>query len=215
MRKAVLVLILFTVPTVAFAAEPQTLELSAKAQVDGTTVPLGVVVSTESTDVVLSAAKKEGSTPVTFTLYVTQKPKPVPVATNPQSAAAIESSDAIQQQISNISPPVEAYVKPVFTLIDGGRNAAADLLDTELAKTKNNLGPNAGAPSAVLGAEATQNATKNPMGAVWYLLQTLYFYLLTLLRFIVGSAGVFYPIVAIAFLYFIWRMFKGFRRPAY
>ena len=185
-------------------------------QVEGVAVPLGVVVSTENTDVVLSAAKKDGSTPVTFTLYVTQKPKPAPVvATTSQSAAAIESSEAIQQQIGNISPAVEAYVKPVFTLIDGGRGAAAGALDTQLANTKNKLGPDAGSPGQVLSAEAIKNSTTTPWGSFLYLLNTLYFYILTVLRFIVGSAGVFYPIVAIAFLYFIWRMLKRFRRPAY
>jgi len=31
------------------------------------------------------------------------------------------------------------------------------------------------------------------MGTFWFILQTLYLYLLTLLNFIIGSAGVFYP----------------------
>ena len=67
----------------------------------------------------------------------------------------------------------------------------------------------------MLSAQAVQNSVSNPAGSFWYVLQTLYFYLLTVLRFIVGSAGVFYPVVAILFLYFLWRMFRRFRRPAY
>jgi hypothetical protein len=151
----------------------------------------------------------------TGTFDVAAPPQPAAATSSTQGAAAVESSAAIQQNIGNISPPVEAAVKPAFTLIDGARTAAAGALDSQLAATKQNLGPNAGSPGQVLGAEATKNATQNPLGAVWYILQTLYFYLLTVLRFVVGSAGLFYPIVAIAFLYLLWRMFRRFRRPAY
>lgn len=216
MRKVVLIFALLLLPAIVLAAEPQTLELSAKAQIEGASVPLGVVVSTENTDVTLSAAKKDGSTPVTFTLYVTPKPKPAPiVATTSQTAAAIESSDNIQQSIGQLSPQAEGYAKPVFTLLDGARNSMADALDNQLATTKEKLGPNAGSPGEILGSEATKNAGQNPIGAFWYIVQTLYFYLLTVLRFIIGSAGIFYPVVAVAFLYFLWRMFRRFRRPAY
>jgi hypothetical protein len=210
-----LVAAMILLPSLALAATPQTLQLSAKAQIDGADVPLGVVVSTENTDVTLSPANKDGSTPVTFTLYVTPKPKPAPVVATTSAAAAIESSAGIQQNINNISPVVESYVKPAFTLIDGARNAAANTLDTQLAGLKKTLGTNAGSPGEVLGAEATKNATSNPGGAFWYILQTLYFYLLTVLRFVIGSVAFFYPFVAIVFLYFIWRMFRRFRRPAY
>jgi hypothetical protein len=150
----------------------------------------------------------------TGTFDIAAPPKPATVASD-QTAAAIESSSAIQQSIGSVSPQVESVAQPVFTVIDSARNAAADVLDTQLATTKQNLGPNAGAPGEVLGSEATKNAGTNPTGAIWYILQTLYFYLLTVVRFIVGSAGVFYPIIAILFLFFMWRMFRRFRRPAY
>ena len=214
---AVVLLVFFVAgaPAVAAAAEPQALELSAKAQVEGTSVPLNASVSTENNDFVLSATKKDGSTPVTFTLYLTPKPKPPPVAASSSAAAAVESSNDIQQSISGVSPQAASALSPVFTLIDGGRSKAADVLDNQIANTKKNLGPNAGAPSEVLSAEDVKQAGQNPMGAFWYILQTLYLYLLTLLRFIVGSAGVFYPVLAAAVLYLLWKIVSRFRRPAY
>ena len=116
--KITVLLVLFLSPSLVFGAaataEPQTLELSAKAQVEGATVPLGVVVSTDSTNVVLSAAKKEGATPVTFTLYVTPKPKPAPVATSTNAAAAVESSAKIQEGIAGISPAAAEATAPFF-----------------------------------------------------------------------------------------------------
>lgn len=164
---------------------------------------------------ITATLKDASSTVVEQTTGTFDIAAPPQTASSSQAAAAVESSDAIQQDIGNVSPPVESTVKPVFTLIDGARSAAAGVLDTQLAATKQNLGPDAGAPGEVLGAEATQNAASNPGSAFWYILQTLYFYLLTVLRFIVGSAGIFYPLVAIIFLYFMWRMFRRFRRPAY
>src|SRR3989344_1546932 len=202
-------------PAAAFAAGPQELELSAKAQVDGSTVPLDVLVSTENTNVVLSSTKKDGSTPVTFTLYLTPKPKPAPVAASTnsaQAAAAVDSSQNIQNGIAQYSPQAAGVAQPLFTLIDSGRAAAADALDNQIENTKKALGPAAG---NVLGSEETKNAGSYSLGAVWFILRTLYFYRLTLLLFIVGSAAVFYPALEIAFLYFIWKLFSRFRRPAY
>ena len=191
-------------------AGPQTLELSAKAQVEGSTVPLGVVVSTENTNVVLSAAKKEGATPVTFTLYVTPKPKPAPVAASTSAAAAVESSAKIQEGLAGISPAVAEATAPFFRMVDGGRGALSDVIDTQIANTKNNL--NTG---SALGAETFKNAGSNPGGTLWTIIQTLYLYLLTLLNFIIGSAAIFYPVAAILILYLLWRLVTHSRRPSY
>ena len=218
MRRTAAILIVLLLPAMAYAApatEPQELELSAKAQVDGVTVPLGVVVSTESTNVVLSAAKKDGSTPVTFTLYVTPKPKPAPVAASGGAAAAVESSAKIQEGIAGVSPAVAGAMAPVFTLVDGGRRSVSDALDTQIENTKGRLGTSVASPGEILGSDAVKNAGSNPLGTVWFILQTLYLYLLTILNFIIGSAGVFYPLAAILILYFLWRLVRRARRPAY
>lgn len=151
----------------------------------------------------------------TFVIAAKPAPSPAVTGTSGNSAAAIESSAGIQQNIAQIAPPVETYVKPVFTAIDSARSAAADVLDGQLASTKTKLGPDAGDPGAVLGAEATKNAAKDPWSAFLFMLQTLYFYLLTLVRFVIGSAAIFYPILMLLFLYLIWRGFRRFRRPAY
>ena len=213
--KHIALLVLFFVPSLVFGAAattaPQVLELSTKTQVDGATVPLGVVVSTESTDVTLSSTNKDGSTPVTFTLYLVPKPKPV-VA---NAAAAVESSAKIQEGIAGFSPAAASATAPFFTMVDGGRTSLSDVIDVQIANTKNNIGPTAGKPGEVLSAEAVKNAPQNPMGTLWFILQTLYLYLLTLLSFIIGSAGVFYPVAALLILYLLWRLIRRAHRPAY
>ena len=213
--KYIAMMVLFLAPSLVFGAAaitaPQVLELSTKTQVDGATVPLGVVVSTESTDVTLSSTNKDGSTPVTFTLYLVPKPKPV-VA---NAAAAVESSAKIQEGIAGFSPAAASATAPFFTMVDGGRTSLSDVIDVQIANTKNNIGPTAGKPGEVLSAEAVKNAPQNPMGTLWFILQTLYLYLLTLLSFIIGSAGVFYPVAALLILYLLWRLIRRAHHPAY
>lgn len=148
----------------------------------------------------------------TFTIA----PKPLSAtATSTQAVGAVESSDAIQESIAGLSPQAAGALAPVFTLVDGGRSKAADILDSQIESTRSVLGPTAGQPSEVLGAEDVKQAGSNPMGAFWYIAQTLYLYLLTILRFLVGSAGVFYPALALLFLFLLWKIFRRFRRPAY
>ena len=104
---------------------------------------------------------------------------------------------------------------PVFTLVDGGRRSVSDALDTQIENTKGRLGTSVASPGEILGSDAVKNAGSNPLGTVWFILQTLYLYLLTILNFIIGSAGVFYPLAAILILYFLWRLVRRARRPAY
>lgn len=136
-------------------------------------------------------------------------------AATAQDAAAIESSSGIQNNVDKISPAVGAYVAPGFAAIDAARNAAADVLDGQLASTKEKLGPGGGDIGQVLGSEDIQHATEKPVNAGIYFLRLVYFYILTLLRFIIGSAAVFYPVFLLLALYIIWKLFRRFRRPAY
>lgn len=149
------------------------------------------------------------------TFVVAKKPEPVKPQSTPQAAAAVESSQNIQDGIANFSPAAADATAPVFALIDGGRAKLADVLEGQIASTKKSLGPGAGEPGEVLGADDIKNSTENPAGGFWYILQTLYLYLLTLLSFVVGSAGVFYPVLALVFFYLLWRIIRRFRRPAY
>ncbi len=210
MQKTAVALLLLLSPALAFA-QTNGVQVSQKVTVDGDQVPVTAVVAQGSEDVVLSSTKTDGAVPVTFTLYLKPKPKPAPTPTSTQ-AAAVESSQGIQNSIAGISPQVASTTAPFFTLVDGARDSAANIIADQLTKTKAGLGTDAG---KVLGAEATKNAASNPGGTFWYILQTLYLYILTLLGFIVNSAGVFYPVFAVVVLFLLWKLFGRFRRPAY
>lgn len=143
----------------------------------------------------------------------TIKEKPKPAATTTQSgsgsAAAVQSSAGIQEQIGSFSPAAQSATAPVFGAIDSGRSKAADVLDNQLKLAKAKIGGD------VQGAqtEAEEGQLPDTAGGFWLALWTVYFYLLTVLRFLIGNAAIFYPVFALALLYFMFKMFRRFRRP--
>lgn len=145
------------------------------------------------------------------TFVVQEKPKPKPVATTEpeptdQPAAAVESSAGIQESIQSISPAVGNASKPVFGALDSVREKIAGVADQQLATVEPKISKGQ-SKGQVEGAQ-----TENTQPWYWSIVWTIYFYILTLVRFLVGSAGIFYPVLAILFLYFLYRMFRRYRR---
>ncbi len=138
---------------------------------------------------------------------IAEKPKPVVKDDEEEdlSAAAIESSKDIQNKIRSVSPGTSDAVAPVFTMIDGARSSAADVLDKQLILAKKKLGQ-------VEGAQTEEGALPETVGGFWLALWTLYLYVLTVLRFLIGNAAFFYPVFALLFFYLLYRTFRRFRR---
>ncbi len=155
----------------------------------------------------------DGKQVETMSEAFTIKPKPEPApnqssaGSNSQSAATIESSKGIQDKIDDLSPAAGAAAAPVFTAIDSGRNAAADVLDNQLRIAGAKVGDVQGAQD-----ERPDGSLPDTANGFWLALWTLYFYLLTVLRFLVGNAAVFYPVFALLFFYLLFKTFRRFRR---
>lgn len=127
-----------------------------------------------------------------------------------QPAAAVESSDELQKKLNGISPTAADISAPIFSTLDSARSKAADLLDAGLEWTQEKGGGKN--PGEVLG-EATQDTSAGGIAhTAWTILATVVYYILSLLRFIVGTAGIFYPVFAILFFYTMWRLYKRMRR---
>ena len=145
---------------------------------------------------------------------VAAKPEPQLDITSGQPAS-VDSSQTIQQQIGSLSPQVAHASQPLFTVIDGARSGAANVLDNQIASTQAKL-LNTPKPGIVAGASTTADASvTNPWGTFWFVLYTIYLYILTILLWLVSNAGVFYPVLAILFLYMLWRIYRRMRRPAW
>ena len=196
-----------TVPVTLAAGEAQTVSISWAPTAGSHTVSAKLTASDGT------VVQQESQT-----FSIAAKPQPASVFANSnQGAAVVDSSAPIQQSIANVSPQVASAAQPLFTVIDGARSSAADVLDTQLANTKTNL-TNTQKPGFVLGTSTSalsDPTITNPWGTFWFVLYTAYFYVLTILRWLVGNAGVFYPVLAILFLYILWRIFRRIRRPSY
>jgi hypothetical protein len=187
-----------SVPVALDAGEAQAVSVSWKPSAGSHTIVAelqdagGTVVESESE---------------TFGIAAKPKPKSAASATS-SAAAAVESSAGIQTAIDGVSPAASGALAPVFKLVDGSRSAIADVLDEQIAKTKPKLAP---LPGVVAG---TSTSIQTPQQGSWFgsIFNTVYFYILTMLRFVIGSAGVFYPVLALVFFYILWRTFKRFRR---
>ncbi len=153
-----------------------------------------------------------------LSVSIAAKPKPAStIFADDQSAAVVGSSNDIQKSIANVSPQVASAAEPLFTVIDSARSGIADVLDSQITNTKESLAKTQN-PGLVLGTSTKAIAdpiVKNPWGSFWFFLYTVYLYILTAFRWLVGNAGVFYPVLAILFLYILWRIFRRIRRPSY
>ncbi len=147
--------------------------------------------------------------------------KPVPVEKpsafkENQPAAIVESSAGIQEGISRLSPAVAQGAQPVFAAIDSARSAAAEALDQGIDYEKGQIAKNN--KGQVLGEQTDKASldttnTKNWTNTLWNIIDTLVLYILTIFRWFVGNAGIFYPAVALLFLWFLWKLYKRMRRP--
>lgn len=134
-----------------------------------------------------------------FTIAKKPEPEDDEAEDTATESTAVEPSSNIQSAIENTSPTAARYSAPVLTSLDSLRAKGADVLDGQIAQTRGRL-----ASGEVLGEkeEKTWGQTASTMA------QTLYLYLLTLMRAILANVALFYPLFVIAFLYALWRLYR-------
>lgn len=145
---------------------------------------------------------------------VNPPPQPVGQGTSDSNTAAVESSQQIDQDISNVSPQAAQAAEPAFAVIDGLRSDAANALSNQLTNAEQKLSSTA-QPGIVEGAETQNPTVTNPWGEFWFVLWTVYVYALTILLYIINNAAVFYPVLVIVVLYLLYKTYRWTRRPSY
>lgn len=145
----------------------------------------------------------------TFTIQ--EKPKPS-TETTTGGVSGVDSSSDIQNKITDVLPAAAIVSQPVFTTLDSARASAAKALDSGIDWAKQKTGNKK--PGEVLSA-STKAGSGTMLDTIWLILATLALYIFTVLRFVVGNAGIFYPAFALLFLYVLWRSYKRMRRPSY
>lgn len=152
----------------------------------------------------------------TFTIAPPPSPKDTGGQANSNASSTIGSSAEIQQTIAQFSPAVAQVVQPIFAAIDSGRMWTANVLDQGINYEKQRLAQKTN--GQVLGTQAQKTATTTSTvqdwtNTLWTIINTIALYILSVLRWLVGNAGVFYPALALLFFYFLWRLYKRTRRP--
>lgn len=165
--------------------------------------------------VVASLTGKDGAVVEEESGHFTINEKPKPATQDSAADEGVQSSSEVQGAIAKISPTVADFARPAFLAIDGLRTGAVNFLNQGINWSKAKVG--AKTPGAVLG-EATKKENTSPqgiLGTVTYLGAMLALYALSILKWLVANAGIFYPVLAVAFLLGIWKLLSGIRRPRY
>lgn len=118
------------------------------------------------------------------------------------SSTIVQSSEDVKKALAGVSPGLADAATPLLTTLDSLRQKGTEALDMGIKWAKRTgdqpPGTNTGLIDTTLGV-----------------VKTVLTYLMELLKFMLGNAGIFYPALAITFLYILWRTFKRFRRPKY
>lgn len=206
-----LLLLLAAVLITPLSASASTLVLPDAPATEGDTVLIYWHPSAGSYRITAERLNQSGTVldSETTTFVVEEIPEPEP-ARVVQGTSTVESSGKIQEAIANIVPQA-AVATPVFGAIDNLRQKGADALaEAEVwAKAKGSKQES----SEVAGANT--EAESGIASTVMALVATALSYLLALLKMVVSSAGIFYPVFAIVFFYILWRLFKRMRRSNY
>jgi hypothetical protein len=146
------------------------------------------------------------------TFTINEKPKPaltgdVTIATS----SPIGTSEDIQNKIKSLSPTAADLSAPIFSTLDTLRVKSAQALDSGIDWAKQKAaGKKTG---SVFGT--TTEASGGAIDTAWGIFGTILLYILNALRYVVGNAGIFYPVFALLFFYILWRIYKRMRRPSY
>ena len=145
---------------------------------------------------------------------------PPTTASSTGSTQTVESSQPIDAAIQTISPSAAQYLAPAFAAIDTARTQA-DIALTNASRWAQTRLPTGKQISSIRTQKTAQgNQTQGGStgsASIATTLRTISFsvllYVLTALRYIITHVGIFYPVAAIIFLYVLWRLFRGVRRP--
>jgi hypothetical protein len=147
------------------------------------------------------------------TFNINEKPKPAAASLPTSTPAAVDSSQGIQQNIGNFSPQIQGLSAPLFNTVDGLRQTMASGLQAGIDWAKGIQAKNGS--GNVLGDQTSNPQPKSIPDTLWGVGASAALSLFSILLYIVSNAGIFYPVLAVLFLFILWRLYKRFRRPRY
>lgn len=165
---------------------------------------------THSLRAVILSGEREEIDHITIAVVVAEKPE-----VKGEPAAVIEGSEEIQKTIADLSPQVSETLNPVFEKLDDLRQSGAVFLDGEIENAKQKFESakakkEQGGEGGVLGASDTEGRKLT----VSLIFNAILLYTLSAIRYAVGNAAIFYPLLATAFFIGLYKLVRRLRNPA-
>ena len=140
--------------------------------------------------------------------FVNSKPSPAAASgaatstassTDSLASTTVESSQPLQNWIHEKAPGAASLTGSMFSTLDKARAAGARELNRGTDWSTNTLA----------GASKAQGGWQNTL---WLIFATLALYVCSALSYVLTNIGVFYPVLAVVFLFILWRLFRMARR---
>ncbi len=112
------------------------------------------------------------------------------------ASTAVEPSTPIEQQVIKIFPAATKSVQTTFSAIDSGRSAAAGALNQGMNWSKQKI------------VEVSNSAQGGLVNMFWVAFATAVLYVFAALSYIISHVGVFYPVLALLFIYLLLRLYR-------
>ncbi len=123
------------------------------------------------------------------------------------ASGGVGSSAPLEQDLANISPSLASTSHPLYATIAAARGAAAHALSQGIGGAEGQMNQ-----GQVLGTSTQAAGTQGSTATFWSLLGTLVYYFLSALQYLVVNAALFYPFLAVLFIFTLWRVFRRMSR---
>lgn len=125
-----------------------------------------------------------------------------------------DSSD-IQGMVAGISTDAADIVAPVLDTVDSWRKAGSDFLSKQSSDAKQQLADITAKKEALKEQDSKEAASESRTLTLWQVLRTVLLYIYQAFNMLVSKAGIFYPVLALAILFFLYKGYQRVRRPSY
>lgn len=129
--------------------------------------------------------------------------------------ATYTDSSSIQGAILGVSSTAGELAGPVFDLVDEWRKDGNEFLAEKSATTKVEVAALSEKKKALADDTSAEGKKERRMTTMWQILKTLLLYVYQGLNMLISKAGIFYPFAALAFFFFIFKLYQRLRKPSY
>lgn len=175
-------------------------------------------IAVELTNPSQEAAKRTETLRVVVASKETSRPAEAAAAASLASVGmdtAYTDSTKIQGTILGISDTVGGLIGPVLDVVDDWRKDGNAYLTEKSAATKTEVEA-LNEKKEALAEDSSDDAKKERRSAtMWQIGKTLLLYIYQGLNMLISKAGIFYPFAALAFFFFLFKLYQRLSRPSY